>query len=147
MGRLAICTLDECLAQLQRIVLKFPGCVHNWAGWRFVRWMGVGCGGPCVEVSGFGCGWSGRVGLGWRGVRWARCTLDGARVDCNGSWCVTDWRDVRWLVSGSVLRFQVLFLGGSIVMGARIVRVAGGGRSDWLQLNGDILGHLTPPTE
>ena len=36
LGRLAICTLDECLAQLQRIVLKFPGCVHNWAGWRFV---------------------------------------------------------------------------------------------------------------
>ena len=64
--------------------------------------------------------------------------LNGARVDCNGSWCVTDWRDVRWMVSGSVLRFQVLFLGGSIVMGARVVRVAGGGRSDWLQLNGDI---------
>ena len=106
LGRLAICTLDECPAQLQRIVLKFPGRVHNWAGWRFVRWMGVGCGGPCVEVSGFGCGWSGRVGLarcplGALYVRrcqgrlqrivvcngLTRCTLDGFSVCCCDSKC------------------------------------------------------------
>ena len=100
-------------------------CILGPVGDSYVGWVSVAADRVLRSP---GSGVAGRDGLGWRGVRWARCTLDGARVDCNGSWCVTDWRDVRWMVSGSVLRFQVLFLGGSIVMGARIVRVVGGGR-------------------
>ena len=82
LGRLAICTLDECLAQLQRIVLKFPGCVHNWAGWRFVRWMGVGCAGPCVvPLLSLSLALAGAVASAGR---LARCPLDGTGVGGSG---------------------------------------------------------------
>ena len=97
LGRLAICTLDECLAQLQRIVLKFPGCVHNWAGWRFVRWMGVGCGGPCVvPLLSLSLALAGAVASAGRlgGVRWM---VKG--FGCNGPWVEVSGAKVTMMMS------------------------------------------------
>ena len=110
-------------------------CIIGPVGDSYVGWVSVAADRVLRSP---GSGVAGRDGLGWRGVRWACCTLNGARVDCNGSWCVTDWHDARWMVSGSVLRFQVVSVGSMVMGGLASLGVAGGGRSGWLQLSVDI---------
>ena len=94
-----------------------------------VGWVSVAA--DRVEVSGFGCDWSGRVRL-------ARCPLDGTGVGGSGPLSVSCTLD------GHAVEFHDASHAGGL---APSMGVAGGGRPDWLQLNGDIFGHLTPGTE
>ena len=86
-------------------------CILGPVGDSYVGWVSVAADRVLRSP---GSGVAGRDGLGWRGVRWACCTLNGARVDCNGSWCVTDWRGVRWMVSVSVAAIPSVEVSGRV---------------------------------